>query len=558
MSKSAILRPVGTLRSRLGQSFSAMRGVFANPALRRVQLAYAGSSVGAYANGIAIAVYAYEHGGATAVGFATAVRQIVAAMVAPFAASASDRYARERVMLASDLARMVTVGATTLLVAFHGPSLAVYAVATVTTSLGTVFRPAEASLMPLLARSPEELTAANVSSSTFDSVGIFAGPALAAFLLALQGPALAFGFVVATFVWSAYFVARVHTPTDATAEEEAEEEDTGGFVAGFRTIAREPRLRLLIGLWSAQCIVSGALGVLIVAIAFKLLDLGSAGVGLLNAATGIGSLAGAAVALALVARARMAADLAVGLALWGLPLVLVGTVPTAAVAAIALGVIGVGNTLVDIAAITLVQRTTPAEVAGRVFGVLESGTVASFAVGAVIAPGLIGLFGVRGALIAVGAFLPVLAILRWRSLAAIDEGLQVPEERLQALGGVPFLAPLPVRTRELLASRLSDVALGAGQTLFERGDAGDRFYLLRDGELEIDLPTETKVEHAPAFLGEIALLRDIPRTASVRARTDASLWALERADFLDAVSGHSRSRATADEVAVARLGAATA
>jgi CRP-like cAMP-binding protein len=136
--------------------------------------------------------------------------------------------------------------------------------------------------------------------------------------------------------------------------------------------------------------------------------------------------------------------------------------------------------------------------------------------------------------------------------------LQVPEERLQALGGVPFLAPLPVRTRELLASRLSDVALGAGQTLFERGDVGDRFYLLRDGELEIVLPGETKVEHAPAFLGEIALLRDIPRTASVRARTDASLWALERADFLDAVSGHSRSRATADEVAVARLGAATA
>ena len=204
MSKSAILRPVRTLRSRLGQSFSAMRGVFANPGLRRVQLAYAGSSVGAYANGVTIAVYAYEHGGATAVGVVTAVRQVVAAVIAPFAASLSDKYLRERVMLGSDLARIVTVGVTTVLVASGSPSLAVYAVATCTTVLGTVFRPAEASLTPLLARSPEELTAANVSSNTFDSVGVFAGPAIAAFLLALSGPALAFGFVVAPFVWSAY------------------------------------------------------------------------------------------------------------------------------------------------------------------------------------------------------------------------------------------------------------------------------------------------------------------------------------------------------------------
>jgi Major Facilitator Superfamily/Cyclic nucleotide-binding domain len=558
MSIGAILRPVRTLRSRLGQSFSAMRGVFANPGLRRVQLAYAGSSVGAYANGVTIAVYAYEHGGATAVGVVTAVRQVVAAVIAPFAAGLSDKYLRERVMLGSDLARIVTVGVTTLLVASGSPSLAVYAVATCTTVLGTVFRPAEASLTPLLARSPEELTAANVSSSTFDSVGVFAGPAIAAFLLALSGPALAFGFVVATFVWSAYYVARVHTPEGAVAEPEDEEEGAGGLVAGFRVISAEPRLRLLIGLYGAQCFVAGALGVFIVAIALQLLGLGNAGVGLLQSACGIGSILGAAVALSLVSRARVAADFAIGLTLWGLPLVLVGAVPTAAVAALALGVVGVGNTLVDISAITLVQRTTPIEVSGRVFGVLESVTVAALAFGALAAPGLIGLFGVRGALLAVGALLPVLSILRWRSLGTIDEGAQLPVERLAALRRVPFLAPLPQHTVELLARRLVDVSVPAGQTLFERGDAGDRFYLLREGELEIELPGETKLEQAPGFVGEIALLRDIPRTATVRARTGVELWALERSDFLGAVYGHARSRASADEVAVARLGAATA
>jgi len=329
-------------------------------------------------------------------------------------------------------------------------------------------------------------------------------------------------------------------------------------IAGFRAIAAEPRLRLLIGLYGAQCFVAGALGVFVVVIALKLLGLGTAGVGLLQAACGIGALLGAAVALSLVARARIAADFAIGLLLWGLPLLLVGAAPTAIVAAVALGVVGVGNTLVDISAMTLLQRATPPEVAGRVFGCLESVIVGSIALGALATPGLIALLGVRGALFAIGALLPVLSLLRWRSLGAIDVGAGVARERVEALRSVPFLAPLPLETLERLAAQLVDVEVPAGATLFERGDRGDRFYVLRSGTLEIALPEQTKIEEAPSFVGEIALLRDVPRTASVRARTAATLWALEPDDFLDAVSGHARSRASADELAVTRLGAVTA
>ena len=262
--------------------------------------------------------------------------------------------------------------------------------------------------------------------------------------------------------------------------------------------------------------------------------------------------------MSLVARARIAADFAIGLLLWGLPLLLVGAAPTAIVAALALGVVGVGNTLVDISAMTLLQRAAPPDVAARVFGCLESVIIGSIALGALATPGLIALLGVRGALVAIGALLPVLSLLRWRSLGAIDEGARVPAERLEALRGVPFLAALPLETLERLAAQLSDVELPAGAPLFEQGDHGDRFYVLRKGTIEIALPTETKVEDAPSFVGEIALLRDVPRTASVRARTDVALWALDRDDFLDAVSGHSRSRASADELAVTRLGAVTA
>jgi MFS family permease len=538
-----------------------MRGVYANPNLRRIQFATAGASIGAYAYGVAIAVYAFEQGGATAVGVVTAIRQIIAASIAPFSASLADRFPRERIMLASDVGRLVTVGVSALLVIEDAPALSVYVVATVTTILGTVFRPAEASLIPRLATTPEELTAANVSASTFDSVGVFAGPSIAAFLLAIGGSATAFAFVAFTFGWSAYFILRVRGPeAEAPGEAKERESDGGlsGLVSGFRTIGREPRLRLLIALYGAQCLVAGALGVFVVAIALDLLGLGTAGVGLLQAACGIGALIGAAVSLSLVSRARVATDFAIGLLLWGAPLLLIGAVPTALIAAIALGLVGVGNTIVDISAMTLLQRAAPSDVAGRVFGCLESVIVASLALGALVAPALISTIGVRGGLLVVGALLPVLSVLRWRSLARIDEGSRIPEERVQALRAVPFLSALPIQTLEYLGGKLTDVSLAPGQTLFEAGDHGDRFYVLREGTIEIDLPEETKIEQPPAYVGEIALLRDIPRTATVRAQTAASLWALERDDFLDAVTGHARSRASADEVAVARLGAVPA
>jgi MFS family permease len=541
------------ISERVGESVGALREVYRNPGLRWVQLAYAGAAVGTYAYAVALGVYAYRQGGATAVGVVMAVRLGVAATVAPFAASAADTFRRERVMLFSDLARAVAVGLAALAVAVDAAPVLVYALAVCMAVVATVFRPAESALLPELARTPEELTAANVSSSTFDSVGSFVGPALAALLLSVSSTSVVFGLVAATFAWSASCVWRVHAPRQAPASAES---DHGGFAAGLRAIRAEPRLRLLIGLYGAQCLVAGALGVLVIVIALDLLDIGNAGVGLLEAASGVGSIVGAAVALALVGRGRLAGDFALGIVLWGAPLVLIGAVPVTAVAVLALGIVGVGNTLVDISAMTLLQRTAPAAVAARVFGVLESVIVGGLALGALVAPALVAWLGARGALLVVGALLPVLAALRWRSLARIDEGARVPAERLDAVESIPFLAILPAQRRELLGSQLVPVELPAGATLFDRGDRGDRFFVLVEGTLEIELPDELKVEAAPASVGEIALLRDVPRTATVRARTDAQLFSLDRETFLDAVLGHARSRTSAEAVAVARVGTA--
>jgi MFS family permease len=547
---------VNVLRDRLGESTAALRGVFGNPGLRWVQLAYAGASVGTYAYAIAVAVYAYHHGGATAVGVFMAIRLGLAAVIAPLAASIADRFRRERVMLASDLSRAGVVAAAAVAASVGMPIL-VYGLAVLSTIFGSVFRPAESALMPTLARSPEELTAANVSSSTFDSVGSFAGPALAALLLSVSSTSTVFLLVAATYAWSASCIVRVRSTADSRAEAEAgRDEHYAGLLGGLRAIRGEPRLRLLIGLYGAQCLVAGALGVLVIVIALRLLSLGNAGVGLLEAASGIGSVVGAGVALALVGRRRLAGDLALGIVLWGAPLALVGAAPVLVVAVAAFAVVGLGNTLVDISAMTLIQRSAPGEASARVFGILESVIVAALALGSLIAPALISLLGARGALIAVGAFLPVVAALRWRQLSLIDDGAAVPDAQLHALASVPFLAMLPLATRERLAASMVPVSLPAGRELFARGDPGDRFYVLAEGAVEIELPAGPKLEQAPAYLGEIALLHDVPRTATVRATADASLWSLERDEFLGAVLGHARSRTSADAVAVARLGAA--
>jgi len=529
--------------------------VFANPNLRRVQLAFAGAVLGQYAYSIAVSVYAYLQGGATAVGIVSFARLIVAAAVAPFAASLADRFRRERVMLASDLVRAGLVAAAAACIFAGGPPIVVYVLATLTTIGGTVFRPAEAALLPTLARTPQELAAANVASSSFDSIGSFVGPAIGGLLLAVTGPGVVIAAMAVCFLWSALLVSRVR-PERAPAEHE-EAEAGGGLrelTGGFRAIAAEPRLRLVIGLIGAQCLVAGAMGVLVVVLAIDVLSMGNGGVGFLESASGIGSLVGAGVALALVSRGRLAADFGLGIVLWGAPLVLLGIVPSTVVALAAMATAGVGNTLVDISGITLLQRTAPEALTARVFGVLESTIVASLAIGSLVAPALVAAFGARVSLIVVGSILPLLALLLWRKLTVIDVGATVPAERVDALRPIPFLATLPLATVERLAAGLEAVTVPAGGDLFRRGDEGDRFYIVSDGELEVVLDGQTKVQGPGAWVGEIALLRDVPRTATVRARTDARLWALDREQFLGAVTGHARSRDAANEVIGARLG----
>ena len=228
--------------------------------------------------------------------------------------------------------------------------------------------------------------------------------------------------------------------------------------------------------------------------------------------------------------------------------------PEQAAVLVLLAVVGAGNTLVDVAGLTLLQRAVPDDVLARVFGVLESLVLATVALGAVLAPIVIGELGVRAALVATGAFLPMLTLVTWSRLRSIDASAPFAAEELAALQSVPIFTALPPQKLEALASQLERVAIPAGEAIFRQGGVGDRFYVVAEGEVDITVDGALATTEGPGgYFGEIALLRDVPRTGTATARTDAALWALDRAEFVAAVTGHAESAEAADAVVAARL-----
>jgi MFS family permease len=547
--------PVRRLLAEFRDSAAAFREVFRNRDLRRIELAWAASIIGTWAYGIAVVVYAFEQGGAKAVGVVGLVRWLAAAAVSPFAALLGDRYDRRLVMVASDLARVVLIAGAAVAAYSNAPPIVIYVIAALVGVAATAFRPAEAALIPTLARTPEQLTAANVAASTIESVGLFAGPAIGGLLLAWTSVGTVFVVTASAILWSAVLLGGVRPVEEERVKEREAVAIVDELLAGFRAIVGERRLRLLVGLFGAQTFVDGMLNVLIVVIALELLDTGQAGVGFLNSAIGIGGLIGALAAAALVGRRRLAANFGVGIFIWGIPIALVGVWPNQAFALVLLVLVGVGNTLVDVSGMTLMQRAAPEDVLARVFGVLESLLLLTVGLGALVAPLLLDWLGTRWALVVAGALLPLLVIPAWPRLTGIDRAARIPEEQLRLLSANQIFAPLPPPTLEQLAESLDEVRVEPGRVVVRQGEGGDRFYLVRDGTMRVAVNGRDVQTLGPGdSFGEIALLRDVPRTASVIADTDAVLYALDRDTFISSVTGFAQSLSAAEAVIGMRLG----
>ena len=530
----------GRLRERFAEPIGAFASIWGNRALRRLEYAWVGSVIGTWAFTIALGVYAYHQGGAAAVGLAGVIRTLPTVFFAPFVAALGDKYPRVRVMVASDLVRGAFYAGGALCIIANGPALVVYGLAGAVMLAASVFRPAQAALLPSITETPQELTAMNVVSSTVESVGFFLGPALGGILFAATSAEVVFLASALSCLWSASMLIgmpdeRPHPVAGGPGQK------TSGFlresVAGFRTIWSDKRLVMLVSLFTAQTVVAGALNVFIVVLALGLFDSGPAGVGTLNAATGIGGIIGAAAAAAMIGGQRLARGFAFGLVFWGVPLVLIGGVPGQVIGIVALTIIGVANTVIDVSGFTLLQRAVPEEVLARVFGVLETVLIAGIGLGAVITPVLIHVLGTRGALLVVGGFLPLLTFLAWARLSAIDAGPEAPREHVELLKSVSLFKPFPPETIELFASKLERHEIEPGAVVIREGEPGERFYVISDGQFTVDVGGDERAKLGPGdFFGEIALLRDVPRTATVSALGDGGvLLSLAREDFVPVV-----------------------
>ena len=541
-----------TLARFLSEPADVFGRVARNRNVLRLELAWAGSNLGSRASAVGVAVYAYQANGIAAVGVVAAVRLAFAALVAPWLAVFADRRPRRQVLMVSDLLRCVLFAAIAAAVVVDAASLLVYALAVGAAVAEPVFRSAQAAFTPSLVSTPEELTAANVVASTVESIGLFAGPALGGLLLVVAGTATVFAASTFVLLVSVVLVAAIDVPGLPRADDARPESST--FLAGWRAIASNRSLRIVVGLFSIQTLVAGMLNVLVVVIAIELLGLGKAGVGWLDGTVGIGATAGVLVVAAVTGRGGLAKPFALGLVLWGLPLVLIAVWPQTVAAFALMALLGVGNTLVDVAGVTLMQRGADDDVIGRVFGAFESLALVAMGVGSLLAPLLVSLLGTRRAVLVTGSILPLALVPLWRPLLVVDTLAAAPQGRIDLLRSIPIFAPLALPELERLAQAARELRIAGGSSVFEEGEAGDRFFAIAEGRAAVESRGARLRElGAGDFFGEIALLRDVPRTATVRALTALRLVALERPMFLETVTGHAASAEAAGSIVAARL-----
>jgi len=533
--------------SRVRQALASLRVTARNEQIRRAELAWGAAVCAEWAHFVALGVFAYSHGGSTAVGIAGLVRLLPAAAIAPFASSLGDRFRRERFLLG-----VVIFGAAALGISAVGALLddrvVVFAAAAAVGVCSTLFRPALCALLPSLARTANELIAANGASSTIESLGTLLGPLIAGLLVAFADVAVVFAASAAALLVSAALLLRVSVP--GRIETPASVAGVGVW-QGFKAIGEVPRARLLVGLIASQTFVRGCLNVLIVVTAFQVLHAGATEVGYLTAAIGAGGVIGALGAVSLRSE-RLAPPFAWALVFWGVPIILMAPLPYAAAVAGLLAVIGAANSVVDVSGFTLLQRTVPDAVLTRMLGVTWGLAMGATAIGSFVAPGILSLIGLRPAFLVVGAILPALVLLSYRRLLQLDSDV-APSSQLALIEGVAVFAPLSLVAKERIASHLIPIDVQAGGVVIRTGEAGDRFYIVGDGRFTIDAGAQ-KINAGPGdFFGEIALLHDVPRTATVCADTPARLYALERDDFLAVVTGNSLASTEAQAVANARL-----
>jgi Cyclic nucleotide-binding domain len=537
--------------ARFGLTPEVLRAALHDPDLRRLQTGWMAVNAGQWAYLVTNLVVAYNAGGAAATGLLGVASFIAPTVVSPFAGIPAARWRPERVLATVTALRVLAVALTVGLIALDGPIVLLVPLVLVESGAAAIGRSLQIALQPLLARSPTELVAANVAAGTAEGLGTFAGPALSALLLAISGPLGAYLGVLAIYAFAVAAIAGMHVPPTRPGPLPSVRRE---LVAGIRAATGTWGTALVLtGFW-IQAGVRGALIVLTVVAANELLGMGESGAGILNAAFGAGGVLGAIGAVALAGRTALAPWFTVALAGWGLPIVVLGLVASPAAAIALMLIVGASNAVLDVAGFTLLQRTVPNAARVAVLGLLISVAGATMAIGGFVAPILVDGLGIAGALIVTGATLPILATVTWPGIRGADNSVVVDTARVTRIRADPLFAPLSMAIIEQLSGQLVTTSFAAGDELIHEGDSGDRYYMIERGRVEVSQGGRRMREQGPGdSFGEIALLRDVSRTATVRALEPVEALTLSRDDFLGTLCGQTASHRVADAIVMERV-----
>jgi predicted MFS family arabinose efflux permease len=525
-----------------------MRAVLRNGDIGRLEIGWSAANAGAYAFLVVTLVAAYEAGGVFAAGLLAVVRYAPSSVVASLAGVPTSRWRSDRVLLAVNLSRTVSMALTLAVVATHAPAPLLFLFVASEAGFGGLTRPLHMSILPWLARTPGELIASNITSSAAEGLGTLLGPALAGILLATSGPTGAAAAAAALMGIAVVAVATIRVPTIRIARTATPL--VSGLTAGFRAAAQTPAVRLVLTGFLLQTLVRGLITVLLVVAAIERLRLGEPGVGTLQAAIGAGGFLGAVVALSLTSRTEFSSTFAMSLALWGLPIAVIGVVTDPIVGVAMLAIVGMSNALLDVTGFTILQRSTPNEARVAVMGLVDTMAAAMAAIGGLLASGLLSAIGISGALVVTGAILPLAAVVILPFLRRAESRTVDHESSARLLRADPLLNLLSLSIVEELAAVLQPVEFEDGEYLIREGEAGDEYLIVSSGEVEVSQGGKPLHRLGPGSgVGEISLLRDIPRTASVRAIGPVEAYSLARDAFLAAVTGQTAVRVAANAIA---------
>ncbi|MFL5779002.1 MAG: MFS transporter [Chloroflexota bacterium] len=539
-------------------ALATARAVVGLPALRRLIPAFLAFSIGEWASWIGLIVYAYSQGGPAEAGIVAGIVFVPSIVVAPAASAFGDRRPRAQVLVAAYAVQSVAMGATAIAL-FTGPPVLAYGLATVAATSITLARPAHAALLPEIVQTPDELAIANAASGMAEGFGALIGPLTAGLLISLGGPATVYAAIAVLALGSTIAVvplARLARPIANEVAPLPRPALIAELSAGLTTVIHDRRLLAVFAILSGSIALLGAFNVLMTVIAIDLLGGDESSIGYLAAVAGLGSVGGAALTGALMRRERLATAYVSAAFVFAGSVAAIGLGPGAILIVGCVVAAGVGWAFVYVEAVTLAQRLAGDDVMSRVFGIMESSMMASQSLGALIVPVLIVLIGDLATIVACGLGFALVVAVAGPTLILADRVLPGRSRQLRALRNVPMFGPLSAPVLDRLATASVSITVEAGERIITAGEVGDRFYLIAQGEVQV-VPTAGAPRRLAAgdSFGEIALLRDVPRTATVTAVAPTELLALDRGPFLEALTGQPRSRALADATARSRLDA---